>query len=86
MGQLIRFALETDATAVITYVAVANIPSLRGCADVGFFPHRLRVSTRRLIRWTRYQTVGEKELALWNAATSKARSGGKAPSATGSVI
>jgi hypothetical protein len=79
MAQLLRFALETDASAVVTYVAVDNIASLRGCADAGFVPHRLRVSTRRLLRWARCHPIGEEERKLWEAATAK--DGGEAMSA-----
>jgi GNAT superfamily N-acetyltransferase len=71
MAQLLRFALETGASAAITYVGVDNIPSLRGCADVGFVPHRMRVSTRRILRWTRNRPVGEEHWRLWEAATAK---------------
>ena len=74
MAQLLRCALEKQARAVITYVAVDNIPSLRGCADVGFLPHRVRVSTRRVVRWTRNLPVGTEHWQLWEDATAKAAS------------
>jgi hypothetical protein len=78
MAQLLRFALKSGASAVITYVAVDNIPSLRGCADVGFAPHRVRVSTRRVLRWTKNRPVGEDDWRLWETATAKVEQPAKA--------
>jgi hypothetical protein len=71
MAQLLRFALDTGATAAITYVALDNVPSLRGCADVGFAPHRVRVSSRRVFRSTRNQPVSQEQWQAWEAATAK---------------
>lgn len=71
MAQLLRFAADAGAAAVITYVADDNIGSLRGCANVGFTPHRVRVSTRRIVRWARNHPVDDKQLAVWQAATAR---------------
>jgi hypothetical protein len=73
MAQLLEVARGRGASAVITYVAVDNIPSLRGCADVGFVPNRVRVSTRRIVRWTSNHPVDDEHRRLWEAATAKAQ-------------
>jgi hypothetical protein len=79
MAQLLRIARQTDASAVITYVAADNIPSLRGCANVGFVPHRIRVSTRRLLRRTTNRPVGAQDREVWEAATAKSSDANKPP-------
>jgi hypothetical protein len=48
MAQLLRIGRDGGAQTAFTYVAVDNVPSLRGCANVGFVPDHLRVNTRRL--------------------------------------
>jgi hypothetical protein len=48
MHQLLELARGQGAHAAITYVAAGNGPSLRGCANVGFELHHVRVTTRRL--------------------------------------
>ena len=48
MAQLLMKAREAGVKRVWTYVALENIPSLRGCARVGFVPDHLRHNRRRL--------------------------------------
>ena len=36
MAQLLRIAAGEGATSALTYVAIDNVPSLRGCANVKF--------------------------------------------------
>lgn len=50
MGQLLQLAKEEGARSAITYVAADNVPSLRGCATVGFELDHARWSVRRLGR------------------------------------
>ena len=50
MAQLLRIAAAEGATSALTYVAIDNVPSLRGCANVGFDLDHVRVSIRRLGR------------------------------------
>jgi hypothetical protein len=52
MHQLLMAAREHGLTKVYTYVTVDNVPSLRGCARVGFGLDHVRVSTIRLGRRT----------------------------------
>jgi hypothetical protein len=48
MHQLLVRAREAGDRKVFTYVSLNNIPSLRGCANVGFVPDHLRHDMRRL--------------------------------------
>jgi hypothetical protein len=73
MGQLMRIAQDSGASAVITYVAIDNIPSLRGCANVGFGPNRVRVSKRRILRRTTNHPVDAAHYKVWETATAKAK-------------
>jgi hypothetical protein len=50
MGQLLRIARDEGSAAAITYVRDDNIPSLRGCARVGFVLDHVRVNSTRLGR------------------------------------
>ena len=50
MGQLLRIARDEGHAAAITYVRDDNIPSLRGCARVGFVLDHVRVNSTRLGR------------------------------------
>jgi RimJ/RimL family protein N-acetyltransferase len=73
MGQLLAIARAEGFAHAITYVAADNIPSLRGCARVGFRPdhqrenhHRLG-STRSVAR-----PFDDRVRSIWNAATGAA--------------
>jgi hypothetical protein len=50
MAQLLQIAAQEGASSALTYVAIDNVPSLRGCANVGFDLDHVRVSVRRLGR------------------------------------
>jgi hypothetical protein len=50
MHQLLVRAQEAGAERALTYVSLDNVPSLRGCARVGFRPDHLRTDARRLGR------------------------------------
>jgi GNAT superfamily N-acetyltransferase len=72
MGQLVRIAKESGAAALITYVDFDNVPSLRGCANVGFVPDIERVSVRRAgLRRTRSYPYGAAGQAAWNTAVGR---------------
>ena len=65
MVQLLHIARDEGAVAAITYVAADNVPSLRGCARVGFVVDRRRVTT---VRFGRRRSL---ELAADDAGTSR---------------
>lgn len=69
MAQLLRIAGERGAQSVITYVSDDNVPSLRGCARVGFGLDHVRVTTRRLgVRRSRRAPLDDRARAAWEAA------------------
>ena len=49
MWQLLAMARRDGARCAFTYVADDNIPSLRGCANVGFVADHVHFSVRRLV-------------------------------------
>ena len=75
MNQLLVRAREAGDRTVFTYVARENIPSLRGCANVGFVPDHLRHDVRRLgLRRVRRVPLDEPSKALWaNAVKPRER-------------
>ena len=71
MGDLLRMARDEGATAAFTYVAVDNVPSLRGCSAVGFDLDHVHVSERRLGRRRTVATpLDDVARAGWERATS----------------
>lgn len=71
MGQLLRIAKGGGAHRVYTYVAADNVPSLRGCANVGFVLDHVRINTRRLgLRSSVARPIDERAWQLWEAAVS----------------
>jgi hypothetical protein len=69
MRQLLVRARDSGDRGVFTYVAFENVPSLRGCASVGFVPDHLRLDTRRLgLRRTRRLPLDASADASWAAA------------------
>lgn len=48
MGELVDIAARRGASVVYTYVRADNVPSLRGCAKVGFVPMRVVSTSSRL--------------------------------------
>jgi hypothetical protein len=71
MMQLLRIAAAEGATSAITYVAIDNLPSLRGCANVGFELDHVRVSVRRLGRRRSFAHEPDADASLaWGTATA----------------
>lgn len=64
MGQLLRIARDEGSAAAITYVLADNVPSLRGCARVGFVLDHVRVNTTRFGRDTSDRRLVEAEAQL----------------------
>ena len=72
MAQLLVRARETGARAVFTYVGDDNVPSLRGCARVGFDLDHVRVNRRRFGRHTsRMSEVDDSARSAWRAAVGR---------------
>jgi hypothetical protein len=56
--------------AAYTYVEAHNIPSLRGCSDVGFAPDHMSASVRRVgRRTTSMHPLTDRDRRLWDEAT-----------------
>jgi hypothetical protein len=71
MWQLLVKARDGGAESALTYVATDNVPSLRGCAAVGFVPDHLRRTDRRLgRRRSVFLPLDDRTLELWAAATA----------------
>ena len=71
MSQLLASARDAGDLKAYTYVDEGNIPSLRGCAKVGFEPDHLRLVVSRFgIRKIRRTTVDEASRAHWEAAVA----------------
>jgi len=71
MGQLLRIARAQGARFAFTYVAGDNMPSLRGCANVGFTLDHVWMKTRRLGHGSSLvRPPDEHALGLWNVATA----------------
>jgi hypothetical protein len=69
MSQLLERARDAGDRTVFTYVSQENIPSLRGCARVGFVPDHLRRDVRRLgLRRTRRVPLDPSSGGRWAAA------------------
>ena len=69
MGQLLRIACDEGKAAAITYVRDNNIPSLRGCARVGFVLDHVRVNSTRLGRVSSDRAeVGAEARRAWESA------------------
>ena len=70
MGKLLQIAADEGMVAAHTYVEVHNVPSLRGCAEVGFAPDHMRASVRRLGRRRgSVLSVTEADRVIWQNAT-----------------
>jgi hypothetical protein len=71
MGQLLYLARAEGARSAITYVAADNVPSLRGCANVGFELDHARWSVRRLgRRRSLMRDVDPRAREAWARATA----------------
>jgi len=71
MGQLLLVARERGDERVVTYVDQENIPSLRGCAAVGFRADHVRIETWRFGRLhRRFEQLTAADRDLWSALTA----------------
>lgn len=71
MGRLLRIAADQGAMAAHTYVTFDNVPSLRGCAGVGFNLDHVRETTMLGgIRRGRVRAPTAAERAAWETATA----------------
>jgi hypothetical protein len=71
MGQLLRIARDEGHEAAITYVGADNVPSLRGCARVGFVLDHARRNARVLGVHRSERSAADAEAnAAWTAATA----------------
>ena len=71
MGQLLWIAKNNGAKAAYTYVATDNIPSLRGCAKLGFRLDHVRMSTHRFGFFrTRVSPADERASTVWESAVA----------------
>jgi hypothetical protein len=71
MGRLLRVAADQGATTAYTYVAVDNIPSLRGCAKVGFTLDHMRDTSVRIgLRRSHVRACEPSEQNEWREATA----------------
>jgi hypothetical protein len=71
MAQLLADARAAGDKKVFTYVAEGNIPSLRGCANVGFEPDHLRLVVSRFGKRTiRHAPVDAASRATWDKAVA----------------
>lgn len=52
MGRIIEKAVDHGARYVVTFVAIDNVPSLKGCARVGMTPYCERTGTWRHFKYT----------------------------------
>jgi GNAT superfamily N-acetyltransferase len=72
MAQLLAIARDAGSRSVLTYVGDANVPSLRGCARVGFDLDHVRVNRRRLgRRSSTVHPVDDAARRAWEAATRR---------------
>lgn len=75
MHQLLSLARDRGARRCLTYVGIDNVPSLRGCAAVGFVPDHIMV-----VRWrlgtsrVSSRALEAGDLSRWREAVVKARS------------
>jgi hypothetical protein len=71
MWQLLSIARGDGARCAFTYVADDNIPSLRGCANVGFVADHVHLSVRRFgRRRTEIRGLDDEAREAWARATA----------------
>jgi RimJ/RimL family protein N-acetyltransferase len=71
MGRLLRVAADQGATAAHTYVTFDNVPSLRGCAKVGFtLDHVREVRMLGGFRRGAVRSPTPAERTVWEVATA----------------
>jgi hypothetical protein len=72
MGQLLRIGADEGAQSAITYVAADNVPSLRGCAKVGFVLDHVRRRETRLGRFgTMIGPPDDAAMEMWHVAVGE---------------
>ena len=72
MWQLLAIARDEGYASALTYVADDNVPSLRGCAAVGFTPDHAHRSVRRLTRRRTDRLPADADMwRRWSAATGR---------------
>lgn len=70
MHQLLEIARDEGAEQAFTYVAAEYLPSIRGCANVGFQLDHMRLSRRRLLsRKLTFLAADEYAKQAWRSAT-----------------
>jgi len=71
MGQLLRVGAALGAKSALTYVLSDNIPSLRGCAKVGFDLDHVKAVSRRLgVHRSEIRPSSDADLQCWQQATA----------------
>jgi hypothetical protein len=71
MGRLLRVAQDSGARRAMTYVRDDNVPSLRGCAKVGFeLGHARDTTTRFGVSRHRLREPDAEERRRWDAAVA----------------
>jgi hypothetical protein len=71
MGQLLRIAAAGGASTAYTYVTVDNVPSLRGCAHVGFELDHMKESSRNMgVRRSVIRPPEQAERIAWERNTA----------------
>lgn len=71
MGQLLRVGAALGAKSALTYVRSDNVPSLRGCAKVGFdLDHVKTVSLRLGVRQSKIRAAKDADRQGWQQATA----------------
>ena len=71
MGALVEIGARRGAGRVFTYVRPDNIPSLRGCAKVGFLPSAVVSTSFRLgFHRVRFTDVDDETSAQWASAVA----------------
>ena len=71
MGALVEIGAQRGAGRVFTYVRPDNVPSLRGCAKVGFRPFAVVATSFRLgFHRVRFTDVDAETSAQWASAVA----------------
>jgi GNAT superfamily N-acetyltransferase len=71
MGQLLLIARDRGDERVLTYVHESNVPSLRGCAAVGFRVDHIRIETWRLGYMQRqFEPLTDDHRRQWSTLTA----------------
>lgn len=74
MGQLLERARQAGATSALTYVETTNVPSLRGCASLGFVPDHERTDHWRAGRRTyAFRDLSADVMGQFSVATAPRR-------------